>query len=83
MKKMRASLAGLIKERGHLPHGPDASSWAIHIFSDEFVPELVSTMCVEVITWWLEQGKPYPPKEIATRSSLLASAFFKKASTWQ
>ena len=83
VKKMRASLAGLIKECGHLPHEPDASSRAIHTFSDEFVPELVSTMFVEVITWWLEQGKPYTPKEIATRSSLLASALFKEASIWQ
>jgi AcrR family transcriptional regulator len=83
VKKMRTSLAGLIKKRGHLPHGPDASSRAIHTFSDEFVPDLVSTMFVEAITWWLEQGKPYTPKEIATRSALLASALFKEASTWQ
>ncbi|GAC1350527.1 MAG: TetR/AcrR family transcriptional regulator [Ktedonobacteraceae bacterium] len=83
VRKMRASLAGLVKERGHLPHGPDASARPVHTFSDEFVPDLVSTMFVEAITWWLEQGKPYTPKEIATRSSLLASALFKEASTWQ
>jgi hypothetical protein len=39
-------------------------------------------MFVEAITWWLEQGRPYTPKEIATRSALLASALFKEASTW-
>ena len=83
VRKMRASLAGLVKERGHLPHGPDASSRAVHTFSDEFVPDLVSTMFVEAITWWLEQGRPYTPKEIATRAALLASALFKEASTWQ
>jgi AcrR family transcriptional regulator len=81
--KMRASLADLIKERGHLPHGPDASARPVHTFSDEFVPDLVSAMFVEAITWWLEQGKPYTPREIATRCALLASAFFKEASTWQ
>jgi len=81
--KMRASLAGLIKERGHLSHGPDASDLPLHAFSDEFVPDLVSTMFVEAITWWLEHGRPYTPKEIATRSALLASAVFKEASTWQ
>jgi AcrR family transcriptional regulator len=81
VRKMRADLSGLIKERGRLPHGPDARP--IHTFSDEFVPDLVSTMFVEAITWWLEQGRPYTPKEIATRSALLASALFREASTWQ
>ncbi len=84
VRKMRASLAGLVKERGHLPHRPDANTaHLIHTFSDEFVPDLVSAMFVEAITWWLEHGRPYPPREIATRSSLLASALFKEASTWQ
>jgi AcrR family transcriptional regulator len=81
--KMRASLAGLIKERGHLPHGPQASAHPAHIFQDEFMPDLVSTMLVETITWWLENQRPYPPKEIATRSSLLAAAVFKEAGSWQ
>jgi AcrR family transcriptional regulator len=83
VRKMHASLAGLIKERGYLPHGPDGSTHPIHTFSDAFVPDLVSTMLVEAITWWLEQGRSYTPKEIATRSALLASAVFKEASTWQ
>src|SRR5918911_262555 len=83
VRKMRASLADLIKERGRLPHGPDASAHPVHIFSDEFVPDLVATMFVEAITWWLEQGRPYTPREIATRSALLAAALFKEASTWQ
>jgi len=83
VRKMRASLAGLVKERGRLPHGPDASARPVHTFSDELVPDLVSTLLVEAITWWLEQGRPSTPKEIATRSALLASALFKEASTWQ
>ncbi len=83
VRKMRASLSGLVKERGYLPHGPNASTRPAHTFSDEFVPDLVSTMFVEAITWWLEHGRPYTPKEIATRSALLASALFKEASTWQ
>ena len=81
VRKMRAALSGLVKERGHLPHGLDAHP--VHTFSDEFVPDLVSTMFVEAITWWLEHGRPYTPKEIATRAALLASALFKEASTWQ
>jgi AcrR family transcriptional regulator len=82
VRKMRASLAGLVKERGRFPHGPDTSSHPAHAFSDEFVPDLVSALFVEAITWWLEHGRPYTPKEIATRTSLLASALFKEASTW-
>ena len=81
--KMRAALAGLLKERGRLPHGPNVSNRPVHNFSDTFVPDLVSALFVEAITWWLEQGRPYTPKEIATRSALLAQALFKEASTWQ
>jgi hypothetical protein len=47
------------------------------------VPNLVATMLVEAIAWWLEQGRPYPPEEIARRSILLAGAIFKETSTWQ
>src|SRR5579859_1101266 len=72
VRKMRASLSGLVSERGCLPHGPDASTRAVHTFPDEFVPVLVSTMFVEANIWWLEHGRPYTPKEIATRAALLA-----------
>jgi hypothetical protein len=83
VRKMRASLADLVKLLGQVPHGPDASARSVHTFSDEFMPDIVSAMFVEVITWWLEQGRPYSPKEIATRSALLASALFKEVSTCQ
>jgi hypothetical protein len=83
VRKMRARLSDLIKERGRLPHGPDANWLPVHTFSDEFVPDLVPAMFVEAITWWLEQGKPYPPREIATRTARLSSALFREASTWQ
>jgi AcrR family transcriptional regulator len=82
VRKMRADLVGLIEERGHLPHGPSVGARAVHSFSDTLVPDLVSTMFVEAITWWLEQGKPYTPREIATRTARLASALFREAGTW-
>jgi AcrR family transcriptional regulator len=82
VRKMRARLADLVKERGRLPHGPHESSLPVHTFSDEFVPDLVSAMFVEAITWWLEHGRPYTPREIATRTARLSSALFKEASTW-
>jgi len=83
VRKMRASLADLVRERGRLPHGRDARERPAHTFSDEFVPDLVSAMFVETITWWLEHGRPYTPREIATRAALLASALFREASNWQ
>ena len=82
VRRMRAALRDLVNERGRLPHGPEANSRLAHTFADEFVPDLVSAMFVEAITWWLVQGRPYTPREIATRVALLASALFKEASTW-
>ncbi len=78
--KMRASLAGLIKE--HAASLPRTTDHPVSQFSDEFVPDLVSTLFVEAITWWLERGRPYTPEEIAKRCSLIASAIFKETSTW-
>src|SRR3954449_4902280 len=71
VRKMRAALAGLVNERGQLPHGSNATDRPAHSFGDTFVPDLVSALFVEAITWWLEQGRPYPPREIATRTALL------------
>src|SRR5256885_14267838 len=66
VQKMRARLTELIKERGsgEFGHGPIMSAHLAHPFSDTFVPDLVAAMFVEAITWWLEQGQPYLPKEL-------------------
>ncbi len=82
VRKMRASLADLVKALDHQIQGHQAQEHPHHAFSDDFVPDLVSTLFVEAITWWLEHGRPYSPYEIATRSSLLAAAIFQQASTW-
>ena len=82
-RKLRASLAGLVGELEHRPHGPNAEIHPIHTFSDTLVPDLVSNMFVEAITWWLEHDRPYTPTEIATRTAHLAAALFRAASTWQ
>ncbi len=83
--KMRASLVDLIKEFGRLAQ----SQWQpppaqpLYPTSDELIPDLVATMLVEAITWWLEQDRPYPPEEIARRCVTLAGAIFKETGTWQ
>lgn len=83
MMKMRASLAELVKAHGPIPNGQPDAGRPVFPITDEFVPDLVSAMFVEAITWWLEQGRAYPPKEIANRCALLTSAIFKETSTWQ
>ena len=87
VQKMRLRLAELIKAHGSLemPHDPSRFAHAthsVHPFSDMFVPDLVAAMIVEAITWWLEQGQPYAPKELATKTARLSSAVFREASTW-
>jgi hypothetical protein len=52
VRKMRASLANLVKEHehGHVPDGHPGADWPVFTFSDTFVPDLVSAMLVEAIT---------------------------------
>jgi len=83
VRKMRGSLADLVKAHERIPGDSHAATWSITKFSDGFVPDLVSAMLVEAVTWWLEQGMPYTPREIATRCARLASSLFKEVSTWQ
>src|SRR5258706_13456187 len=58
VSKMRASLADLVIEHERVPGVQFAADWPILMFSDTFVPGLVSTMLVEAITWWLEHQMP-------------------------
>jgi AcrR family transcriptional regulator len=83
LRKMRSSLANLVKEHERVPDVHSSSDWPVLTFSDSFVPDLVSTMLVEAIIWWLEKGMPYTPEEIAHRCARLASALFKEVSTWK
>jgi AcrR family transcriptional regulator len=84
--KMRASLVDLVKGFEQIPiHMPTATPYPyMYPASDkELIPDLIATMMVEAITWWLENGKPYPPEELAQRCVLLVGAIFKETSTWQ
>jgi len=81
--KMRGLLIDLLKVYERHPVWQPAAGRPIYPASDELVPDLVATMFVEAITWWLEQGRPYTPQEIAKRCALLVSAIFKETSTWQ
>lgn len=76
--KMRTSLAEMTKEHVRTQKGKGNRA-----FEEGFVPTLLAALYVDAIIWWLEQGRLYSPEEIAQRCSLLASALFKEASTWQ
>ncbi len=78
--KMRASMVDLIKGFRQLPI-PTAAP--LYPAKDELVPDLVATIFVEAVTWWLEQGRPYTTEEISRRCILLSYAIFKETSTWQ
>lgn len=80
--KMRASLVDLLKEYTRLPFFQPPADRPNPATSDEFVLDLIATMMVEAITWWLEQGRPYTTQEITRRCVFLASAVFKETSTW-
>jgi AcrR family transcriptional regulator len=82
--KMRTSLIDLIKEfERQSSHWQPPAAHPVYPVSDELIPDLVATMLVEAITWWLEQGRPYSPEEMAKRCVSLAGAIFQETGTWQ
>jgi AcrR family transcriptional regulator len=81
--KMRGVLADLVKEYQKLPVWQQSADQPIYPDEDEFVPDLVATMFVEAVTWWLEQSRPYTPQQMTERCVSLASAIFKETSTWE
>jgi AcrR family transcriptional regulator len=89
-RKMRATLEELLQEQGRhqsrQARQPAASSTAAAhtlALAESFVPSAVAAMFVEAITWWLDHHQPYSPKEMATRTSLLAAALFREAIGWR
>jgi AcrR family transcriptional regulator len=80
--KMRASLVELIKEYEQHPALQGAAHAREPLLSD-YVRDVLATLMVETITWWLEKNRPYAPKEMAWRCAALSAAIFKETSAWQ
>ena len=80
VRKMRAALSDMVTMHGH-GHRLSADR-TVRMFLDDLLPDLVSTMLVAAITWWLEHARPSTLREMTTRCALLMSAFFKEVSTW-
>jgi AcrR family transcriptional regulator len=83
VQKMRASLIDLLKKYERLPLHQATSDGPNSLVSDDFSLNIIVAMLVEAITWWLENGRPYSPQEIARRCVFLATAIFTETSTWQ
>jgi AcrR family transcriptional regulator len=90
VRTMRETLEELLQEQGRhqarrarQASALSASAHPAHQLAETFIPSAVAAMFVEAITWWLEHDQPYPPKEMATRTSLLAAALFREASGWE
>jgi AcrR family transcriptional regulator len=79
--KMRASLAELVKEHALVPNKQPIADH--RVFANGFLPTLLASLFVDAITWWLEQGRPYSPGEMARYCSQLAASIYWEASTWE
>lgn len=80
--KMRARMIDLVKGFQRLSLGQPAAHPSTYLDSDEFIVNLVATMLVEAVTWWLEQGRPYSAEEMTRRCALLVTAIFKETNAW-
>jgi hypothetical protein len=79
--KMRAFMMKLLKEYERLPIWE--TDQPLYPASDEFIPNLVATMMVEAIIWWLEQARRYTPQEMTRRCARLVTAISKETGTWE
>jgi AcrR family transcriptional regulator len=79
--KMRASLVELVKQYEQVPFVQAVKRPATP-FTEEYSRDLIATLFVESITWWLERGRPYKPEEMARRSGSLAFAIFRETNAW-
>ncbi|MBK8903500.1 MAG: TetR/AcrR family transcriptional regulator [Anaerolineaceae bacterium] len=82
VQKMRTMLIDLLKEYQPQPTWQSTPDKPLYPAKDEFVPEIIASVFVEAITWWLEQGRPYTPQEMANRCISLTSAIFTETSRW-
>ncbi|MBY8882117.1 TetR/AcrR family transcriptional regulator [Actinacidiphila acidipaludis] len=73
--RMRASLTDMVKDHLRMPDGPGA-------VRDGLAATVLGAMFTQSITWWLESGRPCPPREIALRSAQLAGAVIPVANSW-
>jgi hypothetical protein len=48
-----------------------------------FISTLAAGLVVDALTWWLEQDKPYPPRQLAIYCFHLIIAMLQQVRTWE
>jgi len=79
--KMRTALVDLIKKHEQNPQLHPVNPTRDSRLND-YARDIVATLMVESIIWWLEQGMPYTPREMTNRCASLASAIFTATVNW-
>jgi AcrR family transcriptional regulator len=60
-----------------------SSGVASQVFADGFVSAHIAALLVDTITWWLEQGRPYTPKQVATYYYRMMCSILRDVPTWE
>ncbi|WP_055590334.1 TetR/AcrR family transcriptional regulator [Peterkaempfera griseoplana] len=74
--RMRTALASMVTTHLEVPEDGAAAP------GPALVPAVLAAVLLQSVTWWLENGRPLPPREIATRSARLAGALIAEANGW-
>ncbi|MES4908882.1 MULTISPECIES: TetR/AcrR family transcriptional regulator [unclassified Streptomyces] len=79
--KMRSTLSEMVKEHltipdVTLPAAPGRKP------ATGLVPTILGATFVQAITWWLENDRPNPPRDIAMQTAQIAAAIIKEANEW-
>jgi AcrR family transcriptional regulator len=82
--RLRASLADTMRERLQALATALGSRQVAERrdFADGFVPSLLAAQLIDAISWWLEQGRPYTPAQIATYWFRLMCSTLRDMSAW-
>jgi AcrR family transcriptional regulator len=81
--RMRDSLTDMVKEHLPVPEPPRPPHRSAQPAPpDGLAATVLGAMFTQSITWWLERGRPCPPREIAMRSAQLAGAVISVANGW-
>jgi AcrR family transcriptional regulator len=85
VRKLRAYLADVTGERlrdfvTELNGTPAAPA---RLLADGFVPAQLAAHLLDTMTWWLEQGRPYTPRQIATYHYRMMCSILKDIPTWE
>jgi tetracycline repressor-like protein len=79
--RMRTSLTGMVER--HLPvPGPPRPGRSVAPDPPGLAATVLGSMFTQSITWWLDNGRPTPPRTIAMQSAQLAGGVISVANSW-